>query len=518
MAGMAVDSSPRITVLDHASSPIMAMLVTAIVTNLHTVTKDTAARASHITGVTPRAAWTFRQLSAPGSSWSSACATSPTMGVAATNVAIGVGARAMGTITLPVGAAPPDRDTITATGSRATGDGAIATVATARPQREGSLTPLARSVSKQPLLVGLCRDERRGGACFSTSIPTANPPPRDPTMGCFAAHRSLTTPRIGRYLYRITDFAKWWRKNGFGHCRGGSSRRGWPVQSSQSGRFMAGVILENVSRVYPGRVTAVREINLEVNDREFLVLVGPSGCGKTTTLRMIAGLEELSGGTIKIGTRTVNDVPPKDRDIAMVFQNYALYPHMNVYRNMAFGLELREKTGGIGWAWRWALSHRRKEALAARRFSIAERVHRAARILDIEDLLERYPRQLSGGERQRVALGRAIVRSPAVFLFDEPLSNLDAKLRVEMRRELKQLHERLQTTMIYVTHDQVEALTLGDRIVVMNEGVIQQVGRADGSVRLAGEPLRGGLHRHAGHELRRGPTADGWRRSSVLPR
>jgi multiple sugar transport system ATP-binding protein len=239
---------------------------------------------------------------------------------------------------------------------------------------------------------------------------------------------------------------------------------------------MAGVVLENVSRVYPGGVSAVQGISLGVRDREFLVLVGPSGCGKTTTLRMIAGLEELSGGKITIGSRVVNDVSPKDRDIAMVFQNYALYPHMNVYRNLAFGLELREKMGGLRWLWRWALPPGRKAELAARRFSIAERVHRAARMLGIENLLERFPRQLSGGERQRVALGRAIVRNPAAFLFDEPLSNLDAKLRVEMRRELKQLHQRLQATMIYVTHDQVEALTLGERIVVMNEGKIQQVG------------------------------------------
>ncbi len=252
---------------------------------------------------------------------------------------------------------------------------------------------------------------------------------------------------------------------------------------------MAGVVLENVSRVYPGsakrgeeaqrgeKVWAVKEINLEVFDREFLVLVGPSGCGKTTTLRLIAGLEDLSGGTITIGTRVVNDVPPKDRDIAMVFQNYALYPHLTVYKNLAFGLELRERLSGFDWLWRWALSPKRRAALAARRYEIARQVHQAARTLGIEDLLERYPRQLSGGQRQRVALGRAIVRKPAVFLFDEPLSNLDAKLRVEMRRELKQLHQRLETTMIYVTHDQVEALTLGERIVVMNEGTIQQAGR-----------------------------------------
>ncbi len=239
---------------------------------------------------------------------------------------------------------------------------------------------------------------------------------------------------------------------------------------------MAGVVLENVSRVYPGGVAAVRGIDLEVLDREFLVLVGPSGCGKTTTLRLVAGLEELSSGTITIGGRRVNDVAPKDRDIAMVFQNYALYPHMNVYRNMAFGLELRGRVGPWGWLWQWALPPARKAKLAARRYAIAERVHQAARTLGIDDLLERFPRQLSGGQRQRVALGRAIVRDPAAFLFDEPLSNLDAKLRVEMRRELKQLHQRLQTTMIYVTHDQVEALTLGERIVVMHEGQIQQVG------------------------------------------
>jgi multiple sugar transport system ATP-binding protein len=244
---------------------------------------------------------------------------------------------------------------------------------------------------------------------------------------------------------------------------------------------MSGVILENVSRTYPGGVAAVDGVSLEVHDREFLVLVGPSGCGKTTTLRLIAGLEELSGGKITIGERLVNDVAAKHRDIAMVFQNYALYPHMTVYRNMAFGLELREGMSGwrrlSGWRlWRWVLPADKKRRLAAQRFAIAERVHEAARTLGIEPLLERYPRQLSGGERQRVALGRAIVRNPAVFLFDEPLSNLDAKLRVEMRRELKQLHQRLATTMIYVTHDQVEALTLGDRIVVMQGGTIQQVG------------------------------------------
>jgi multiple sugar transport system ATP-binding protein len=240
---------------------------------------------------------------------------------------------------------------------------------------------------------------------------------------------------------------------------------------------MAGVVLENVSRVYPGNVVAVNGVRLEVKDREFLVLVGPSGCGKTTTLRVIAGLDELSSGTITIGSRVVNDVPPRERDVAMVFQNYALYPHMTVARNMAFGLELREKINGFGWLRRWALSAKRTARLAVRQSTIAERVHETARVLGIEDLLQRFPRQLSGGQRQRVALGRAMVRRPAVFLFDEPLSNLDAKLRGEMRRELKQLHRRLQTTMIYVTHDQVEALTLGERIAVMNEGTIQQVGR-----------------------------------------
>ncbi len=239
---------------------------------------------------------------------------------------------------------------------------------------------------------------------------------------------------------------------------------------------MAGVILENVSRIYPGDVRAVDGIDLEVHDRELLVLVGPSGCGKTTTLRMIAGLEQPSHGKIRIGKRTVSDVPPRDRDVAMVFQSDALYPHLSVYRNMAFSLELRQRTGGIGRLWRWALPARRKAKWAARRAEIAQRVTHAARVLGIEQLLERFPRQLSGGERQRVALGRAIVRDPAVFLFDEPLSHLDAQLRVEMRRELKQLHQRLQVTMIYVTHDQVEALTLGDRIVVMNDGKLQQVG------------------------------------------
>ena len=216
---------------------------------------------------------------------------------------------------------------------------------------------------------------------------------------------------------------------------------------------MAEVLIDGVTKVYPGDVVAVKDANLHIQDRELLVLVGPSGCGKSTTLRMIAGLEEITDGTIRIGDRVVNDVPPKDRDIAMVFQNYALYPHMTVYKNMAFGLKLRKYP----------------------KAEIETRVRDAAKVLGIEHLLERKPKALSGGERQRVAVGRAIVRKPQVFLFDEPLSNLDAKLRVEMRAELNKLHHRLQTTMVYVTHDQVEAMTLGDRIVVMHEGVIQQV-------------------------------------------
>jgi len=220
---------------------------------------------------------------------------------------------------------------------------------------------------------------------------------------------------------------------------------------------MAKVSLQNVQKVYQTgkkeEVVAVRDFNLEIPDREFTVFVGPSGCGKSTTLRMIAGLEEISAGEIHIGDRRVNDVPPKDRDIAMVFQNYALYPHMTVFDNLAFGLKLRK--------------HPRAE--------IQKRVTEAARILSIEDLLERKPKALSGGQCQRVAVGRAIVRQPKVFLFDEPLSNLDAKLRVQMRTEITKLHQRLQATMIYVTHDQVEAMTMGMRIVVMNDGLIQQV-------------------------------------------
>ena len=216
---------------------------------------------------------------------------------------------------------------------------------------------------------------------------------------------------------------------------------------------MARVELKNVRKVYPGNVEAVKNANLDIHDKEFIVLVGPSGCGKSTTLRMIAGLEEISDGEIYIGDTLVNDVPPKNRDIAMVFQNYALYPHMTVYKNMAFGLMLRKYP----------------------KAEIEQRVHEAAQILGIEHLLDRKPKALSGGERQRVAVGRAIVRQPKVFLFDEPLSNLDAKLRVQMRAEISKLHTRLQSTMIYVTHDQVEAMTMGDRIVVMLDGVIQQI-------------------------------------------
>ncbi len=215
---------------------------------------------------------------------------------------------------------------------------------------------------------------------------------------------------------------------------------------------MAEVILENVVKKF-GEHTIVKNINLEVKDKEFAILVGPSGCGKTTTLRMIAGLEEITSGKIYIDGKVINNVLPKDRDIAMVFQNYALYPHMKVYDNMAFGLKIR------GYS----------------KFEIEQRVREASQILSIEHLLDRYPKELSGGQRQRVAVGRAIVRKPKVFLFDEPLSNLDAKLRVQMRAELKKIHEKLQTTIIYVTHDQVEGMTMGDKICVMKDGIIQQI-------------------------------------------
>jgi multiple sugar transport system ATP-binding protein len=216
---------------------------------------------------------------------------------------------------------------------------------------------------------------------------------------------------------------------------------------------MASLSLKNIYKVYSGNVTAVRDFNLDIEDKEFIVFVGPSGCGKSTTLRMIAGLEEISQGELNIGEKLVNDVAPKDRDIAMVFQNYALYPHMSVYDNMAFGLKLRKVP----------------------KAEIEKKVKEAARVLDIEHLLDRKPKALSGGQRQRVALGRAIVREPKVFLMDEPLSNLDAKLRVQMRTEISKLHKKLQTTFVYVTHDQTEAMTMGTRIVVMKDGLIQQV-------------------------------------------
>ena len=216
---------------------------------------------------------------------------------------------------------------------------------------------------------------------------------------------------------------------------------------------MASISCRHIYKIYPGNVTAVKDFNLEIADKEFIVFVGPSGCGKSTTLRMIAGLEEISKGEMYIGDRLINDVPPKDRDIAMVFQNYALYPHMTVYKNMAFGLELRKMP----------------------KDDIDKRVREAAKILEIEHLLDRKPKALSGGQRQRVALGRAMVRNPAVFLLDEPLSNLDAKLRTSMRTEIIKLHKKLATTFIYVTHDQTEAMTMCDRIVVMRDGVIQQV-------------------------------------------
>ena len=240
---------------------------------------------------------------------------------------------------------------------------------------------------------------------------------------------------------------------------------------------MSKVTIKDVYKIYPGDngvdVTAVRNFNIEICDREFVVFVGPSGCGKSTTLRMVAGLEEITRGDVFIGDRRVNDVPPKDRDIAMVFQNYALYPHMSVYENMAFGLKLRKFP----------------------KAEIQKRVNDAAGILGLEQLLDRKPKALSGGQRQRVAVGRAIVRQPKVFLFDEPLSNLDAKMRVQMRTEIIKLHQRLQATMIYVTHDQVEAMTMGTRIVVMDavvnpvtglkEGVIQQI---DAPLKLYNEP------------------------------
>ena len=226
---------------------------------------------------------------------------------------------------------------------------------------------------------------------------------------------------------------------------------------------MASLSLTNVCKVYPNGFEAVKDFNLEVEDQEFIIFVGPSGCGKSTTLRMIAGLEEISSGELKIDGRVVNDVEPKDRDIAMVLQNYALYPHMTVFENMAFGLKLRKVP----------------------KDEIKKKVEEAAKILDLEKLLDRKPKALSGGQRQRVAMGRAIVRNPKVFLMDEPLSNLDAKLRVQMRSEIASLHNRLKATIIYVTHDQTEAMTLGTRIVVLKDGVIMQV---DSPQKLYNEP------------------------------
>ena len=216
---------------------------------------------------------------------------------------------------------------------------------------------------------------------------------------------------------------------------------------------MAGLTLKGIYKKYPGNVVAVSDVNLEIRDKEFIILVGPSGCGKSTTLRMIAGLEEISEGELYIGDRLVNDIAPKDRDIAMVFQNYALYPHMTVFENMAFGLKLRKVP----------------------KDEIERKVNEAAKILDLSHLLDRKPKAMSGGQRQRVALGRAIVRSPKVFLLDEPLSNLDAKLRAQMRTEISKLHKKLGTTFIYVTHDQTEAMTIRDRIVVMKDGFVQQI-------------------------------------------
>src|SRR5512145_1779900 len=217
---------------------------------------------------------------------------------------------------------------------------------------------------------------------------------------------------------------------------------------------MADVSIRQLNKKYDNGFHAVKDVNLEVRDQEFVVLVGPSGCGKTTTLRMVAGLESITSGEIAIGDTVVNNLPPMDRDIAMVFQNYALYPHMSVFHNMAFGLKMRK----------------------FEKAEINKRVRDAAAILGIEELLDRKPRQLSGGQRQRVALGRAIVRHPQVFLFDEPLSNLDAKLRVAMRTEIKELHQRLATTTVYVTHDQIEAMTMADKIVVMHDGIVEQMG------------------------------------------
>jgi sn-glycerol 3-phosphate transport system ATP-binding protein len=241
---------------------------------------------------------------------------------------------------------------------------------------------------------------------------------------------------------------------------------------------MASITMDDLHKVYAGGVKAVTGISLDIADGEMIVLVGPSGCGKSTLLRMVAGLETITEGTLKIGERVVNNLEPAERDIAMVFQNYALYPHMTVYNNLAYGLRNRRIP----------------------KAEIDRRVREAAEMLEIAAFLDRKPRQLSGGQRQRVAMGRALVREPEAFLFDEPLSNLDAKLRVQMRVEIRQLQKRLGTTSLYVTHDQLEALTLADRLVVLNGGVIEQVGTPMDVYRKAGLGLRRGVHRVAGHE------------------
>ena len=256
---------------------------------------------------------------------------------------------------------------------------------------------------------------------------------------------------------------------------------------------MADVTLRKVVKRYD-EVEAVRGIDLDIADHEFLVLVGPSGCGKSTTLRMIAGLEDITDGDIMIGGDVVNDVPPKDRDIAMVFQNYALYPHMTVAENMSFGLRLKRYP----------------------KAEIKTRIDEAARMLDIVELVDRKPKQLSGGQRQRVAMGRAIVRNPKVFLFDEPLSNLDAKLRVQMRIEIKKVHQKVRTTTVYVTHDQVEAMTLADRVVVMNHGRIEQIGTPERTLSQSRHALCRRVHRLARDELHALP-AGGSRRQTARP-
>ncbi len=238
---------------------------------------------------------------------------------------------------------------------------------------------------------------------------------------------------------------------------------------------MANVVLDGITKTYPGPVVAVQPCDLVIPDGQFTVLVGPSGCGKSTTLRMIAGLESITGGTVRIGDRIVNDVPPKDRNVAMVFQNYALYPHLSVDRNLRFPLERRRETS----AWKSLVSTSERAAREAESTAIDARVDDVAKQLEIDEYRHRFPRELSGGQRQRVALGRALVRDPEVFLLDEPLSNLDARLRLAMRSELRLLHQRLGATMIHVTHDQEEAMTLGDVLVVMHDGVIHQVGSPD---------------------------------------